>query len=420
MVRVLLVFRALVLLITIVLLPAREHTFVVGVAEILAAIVSFVPLRHWSRVARSLSRHPAYLAIEVVLTTLILAAAGAHSSFFFFTLGTAALAGIVYGRRGAIPFTVLLVAAYEFVALEGLPTGHPLHDVQSIVLMPLLYPAAIAAGIAARELVERGVRAEALLAVRTEEIAAERERLRVAREMHDSLAKTVEGLGMTASVLPRRCERDPAGAAQLARALAADAQQAAREARALMGDLRSAGNGAELPLAVAVTHKAEEFARRAGVAIHVSCLASAEGAVATAELPAATSHELLRILGEALNNAVRHGGARNVTVALSAGEHGDELSISDDGCGLERPPDLDRLKSAGHFGLAGMNERARAIGGTLTVTPGAEGGTTVTATIPRSGAAAAVTSARAKRPWRRPARRGRSAGAGMMIPGEPT
>ena len=91
----------------------------VVVALALAAVISYLPLRHWDRIAGSLARHPAYLAVEVLLATLILAAAGARSPFFYFTLGTAALAGVIYGRRGAIPFSALLMAAYELVALEG-------------------------------------------------------------------------------------------------------------------------------------------------------------------------------------------------------------------------------------------------------------------------------------------------------------
>ncbi|HET6868638.1 MAG TPA: histidine kinase, partial [Solirubrobacteraceae bacterium] len=201
LVRVLLVFRALILLITVLLLPAAQRTPAVGVLTIVAAVLSYIPLRYWPRIGPSVSRHPAYLALEVLIATLILAAAGARSSFFFFTLGTAALAGVVYGRRGAIPFSLLLMTAYELVARAGLPNGHPLHDAQSVVFAPLLYPIALIAGIAARELVERGVRVEAELRDQTEALGAERERLRVARELHDSLAKTVEGLAMTASVL---------------------------------------------------------------------------------------------------------------------------------------------------------------------------------------------------------------------------
>ena len=379
LVRLLLVFRALILLITVLLLPPAQRTFGVGVLTIAAAALSYIPLRYWSRIGSSVSRHPIYLAVEVLIATLILAAAGARSSFFFFTLGTAALAGVVYGRRGAIPFSALLIAAYELVANAGLPSGHPLHDAQSVVFAPLLYPIAVIAGIAARELVERGVRVEAELRGQTEALGAERERLRMARELHDSLAKTVEGLAMTASVLPARCERDPRAAAELARSLAEDARRAAVEARALMSDLRPAAS--ELPLAQAVRERAEGFAERAGIQVEVSC--EADGIV---NLSTAGAHELLRILGEALANAVRHGGATRVLVSLGLEPDGMVLRVADDGRGLADAVDFDRLKAAGHYGLAGMDERARSIGGTLELASGADGGTVVTARVPIDGA----------------------------------
>jgi signal transduction histidine kinase len=382
LVRVLLVFRALVLLITVLLLHERQRTFVVGIAVILAAAISYVPLRRWNRIASSISRHPLYLALEVLLATLILAAAGARSPFFFFTLGTAALAGVIYGRRGAIPFSALLMAAYELVALEGFPTLHRLHDVQSVVLAPLLYPVAVVAGIAARELVERGVETEGLLRERTEALAAERERLRVARELHDSLAKTVEGLAMTASVLPRRCERDPKVAAALARELAADAQQAAREARALMTDLRESES--KLPLVEAIRRRAQVLGERFGLAVHVGSPPDATTRLWNA-VPGPAQHELVRILGEALVNAARHGAATNVVVSLEADEPDLVLSVSDDGRGLTEPVDVEQLKAAGHFGLAGMHERARAIGATLLVQAGLRGGTTVSVRLPALG-----------------------------------
>jgi signal transduction histidine kinase len=367
LVRVLLVFRALVLLITLLVLPATERHPIVGVAVILAATITYVPLRHWSAVAASVARHPVYLALEVALATLILAAAGAHSAFFYFTLGTAAIAGIVYGRRGAIPFSALLMAAYELVALEGFPDMHPLHDAQSVLFAPLLYPAAVCAGIAARELIERGIRSEALLREHTQALAAERERVRVARELHDSLAKTVEGLAMTASVLPRRCERDPSGAAALARELADDARRAAREARGLMSDLRlGSGDGSFVE---ELRRCAHAVAGRSGLSVSV-----ADPPVGAAEgwegLTAQARHEVLRILGEGLINVERHAGASASSVRVGGDAEELVLRISDNGGGLPDPFDLEELKADGHFGLAGMHERARAIGGQLTVEPG--------------------------------------------------
>jgi signal transduction histidine kinase len=380
LVRVLIVFRTLVLLITVLSLPGANRTPVVGLAVILAAIVSYVPLRHWRRVASSLSRHPTYLALEVLLATLILAAAGARSPFFYFTLGTAVLAGVIYGRRGAIPFSALLMAAYELVALGGFSTSHPVHDVQGLVFAPLLYPAAIAAGIAAREMVERGVETEALLREQREDLAAERERLRVARELHDSLAKTVEGLAMSASMLPTQLERNPTAATAASRQLADDARQAASEARVLMSNLRPS-NGVDVPFADAVRRDAEGFAQRSGAVVRVVCPSGASDR-AGVRLAPATRHELLRIVGEALRNGVRHGGAANLTVLLEENGDGLLLSVSDDGCGLAQPVDVERLKAGGHYGLAGMHERARAIGGVLTVDGQPTGGTIVSVRLP--------------------------------------
>lgn len=375
LVRLLLVFRTLVLLVTLYSLHPAQRTPVVGLAVIVAAVISYVPLRHWQRIATSLAHHPTYLALEVLLATLILAAAGAGSPFFYFTLGTAALAGVIYGRRGAIPFSVLLMAAYEFVAIEGFPSLHAIHDLQTLVFAPLLYPAAVAAGVAAREMVERGVHTESLLRDRTEALASERERLRVARELHDSLAKTVEGLAMTASVLPKRCERDPAGAASLARQLVGDAQQAALEARALMTDLRPPE---DVSLEEAVRGRADGLAERLGIDVPVSINVSGE-------TPTTAKHELPRILGEAVLNAARHGGAKRVVVALEASGAAVRMSVTDDGCGLPGPVDVESLKAGGHFGLAGMQERAANMGGTLSVEAAADGGTSVVVRVPADG-----------------------------------
>jgi signal transduction histidine kinase len=223
-----------------------------------------------------------------------------------------------------------------------------------------------------------------MLAFRTGEIAVQNERLRVAREMHDSLAKTVEGLSMMASALPARCERDPMSAAALARQLSADARQAAVEARALMTGLRPTAD-ASLPLVQLIGTRVDEFAQRSGVTARFICpdrIAEADGP------PPEAHHEILRILGEALINAERHGHARNVTVTLRAGDAGWSLSIADDGAGLPEPPNLKDLQAGGHFGIAGMDERARSIGGVLEVSPNPAGGTIVVVRVPSADRAA--------------------------------
>lgn len=376
LVRVLVVFRTFVLLVTVIALPGTEYRPVVATAIALAALVSYVPIRHWDRISVTVSRHPAYLAVEILISAFVLAAGGVNGPFFYFTLGTAALAGVIYGRRGAIPFSALLIAVYELVLIEGLPATHPHLDVQTVLLAPLLYPVAVVAGVTARNMVERGALAESLLHQRTVALGAERERLRVARELHDSLAKTVEGLAMSASVLPARCTRDPSAAAELASALAVDARQAALEARMLMADLRP-GVAPAQSLAEALRGRAATFAERSGVPVEMVDQSRA----GTRTISQQETHELLRIVGEAMTNAVTHGHATHLEVALRQDRDGALLiSVTDDGGGMG-PIDLEALAAAGHFGLAGMHERARTIGATLHIER-RDGGTSVSVRLP--------------------------------------
>jgi len=202
--------------------------------------------------------------------------------------------------------------------------------------------------------------------------------------MHDSLAKTVEGLSMMASALPARCERDPVSAAALARQLSADARQAAVEARALMTDLRPTADPS-VPLVRLIGTRVEDFAQKSGVSARFVC---PERTREVDGPPPEAHHEILRILGEALMNAERHGHARNVTVTLKADRAAWSLSIADDGSGLREPPNLERLQAGGHFGIAGMDERARSIGGALEVAPNPAGGTIVVVRLPSADHAA--------------------------------
>ena len=103
-----------------------------------------------------------------------------------------------------------------------------------------------------------------------------------------------------------------------------------------------------------------------------------------ADLPAEVEYNLLRIAQEAMQNAVRHSGARTLDVTLESTRERLRLSVNDDGSGFDEtssPP-------AGHYGLIGMRERAASVGGTLLAGPGPQGGFEVRATLPLDGRAA--------------------------------
>jgi signal transduction histidine kinase len=340
-----LTFRAGILLITVVALWGQDGDRIVPAAAIiLAAITTAIPLRYWDRVGPTLVRHPGYLAAELVLSTLILLLTGVNSPFFYYTLGSALLGGLVYGWPGAALFSAMLIGVYAWVVSVR-------DDSAASFVLPAFYPLIAAAGAGLRGLLDRQAETES-------ELASQSERARLARDMHDSLAKTVSGMGFAALALARRIERDPAGAAEEARRLAEDARQATREAREIIIGLRSDA-GEQLPLAAALQAEARRWS--AGTGIQVTLAVEEVG-----ELHPVAERELEWILREALGNVDRHARASKVTVRLRRLGSRAVLTVADDGAGFE-VPELEQLAQGRHFGVTGMRERALLAGGDLSV-----------------------------------------------------
>jgi signal transduction histidine kinase len=218
--------------------------------------------------------------------------------------------------------------------------------------------------------VEEGLAAAALAT------AASEERSRVAREMHDSLAKTLHGISLTAVALSKRVERDPRAAAVDARVLSEAAERAAEEARELITDLRA--DQLDASLEDAVREYAASWSRATGTPVSVD----ADGVQLRSP---AVRYELFRILREVLENVERHARAHSVSVRLESPGGGLRMSVADDGVGTRSGSDLSELEPAGHFGLIGIAERARRLGGGAELV-GSEGrGTTVIVTVPPPG-----------------------------------
>jgi signal transduction histidine kinase len=369
-------FRVGILLITVIWLGSENggDKGFVAAALVVAALASFVPLRFWDRVGPVLVRHPAYLAAELVLATLILLLTGVDSPFFYYTLGTALLGGLVYGRPGAVLFSVMLIGVYAWVLFVRKGFDDVSGSFQAYVMLPALYPVVAAAGAGARGLLDRQAEAETALAEEQRRAATEGERARLARDMHDSLAKTVSGIGFAALALARHIEHDPVSAAAEARRLAADAGQATREAREIIVGLRADAEGT-LPLPVSLRAEAERWAAGAGVGLEVAV-------EDVGELDPASARELEWILREALSNIERHAHASHVAVRLRRLGERVVLTVSDDGDGFEVPERLDDLTQGRHFGVSGMSERAVLGGGELSVESAPGEGCVLSAWLP--------------------------------------
>ena len=372
--RLILNVRIGILAVTLVSLGQEEHRELVAAAIVVAAFASLYPVLRWEKVGPVLVRHPSYLAGELVLAVLILVLTGVDSPFFFFTVGTALLGGLVYGYAGAALFSVMLIVGYAYAIHIRSEFDSTLIDFRTLVVLPSLYPIVAVAGAGARRLLDRQAAAEEALAAQERELAAQAERERLARDMHDSLAKTVHGIGFAALALSRRIEVDPPGAVADARKLAEDARTAAQEARELLAGLRGRDD-AELPLPTAIRSEAARWAERTGVRVGGSL-------DDVGPLPTLALRELRWILKEALANVERYAHASRVDIHLRRIGDRVVLTIADDGDGFEAPDDLDALSGVGSFGLAGMRERARLAGGELSIESEPGDGTVISVWVP--------------------------------------
>jgi len=308
-----------------------------------------------------------------VLAALILILTGVDSPFFFFTLGTALLGGLVYGYPGAALFSVMLIIVFAYAIHLRSPIDTTLVDFRTIVVLPSLYPIVALAGAGARRLLDRQAEAEQTLADQERTLAAQAERERLARDMHDSLAKTVHGIGFAALALSRRIQVDPPGAVEDARKLADDARTAAQEARELLSGLRGRDD-AELPLPTAIRSEAARWGERTGTRVGGSL-------DDVGPLPSLALRELRWILKEALANVERYAHASRVDVHLRRLGERVVLTVADDGVGFEVPDDLEELPG-GSFGLRGMRERAKLAGGDLSVESEPDDGTVISVWVP--------------------------------------
>ena len=211
----------------------------------------------------------------------------------------------------------------------------------------------------------------ARLFARSAELGALEEPNRLAREIHDTLA---QGLAAIALKLEAADAAIEAGApperarAPLGQALGL-ARRSLDEARRSVLELRAApleGRG----LAAALRDLAAE-ARAAGLAVELH-IEGDDGA-----LPPRAALGLYRIAQEAVANATRHAGAARLELRLAVGAGRAALSVADDGGGFDPG-----RRPAGRFGLIGMGERARLLGGALRVESAPGRGARVVAEVP--------------------------------------
>jgi two-component system sensor histidine kinase UhpB len=202
-------------------------------------------------------------------------------------------------------------------------------------------------------------------AARTALAAQEAERLRVARELHDEIGQTLTAVTLQAE----RAAHGDSELAQALRAVADGVRESLDEVRRIARELRPEALD-DLGLVNALIALCTRMGAQGGPRIERDLQAKLPPLSPDVELV------IYRVAQEALTNALRHSGARNAKVSLTADAEFVALAVTDDGKGLPTP------LPAGTAGIAGMRERALLVGGMLSVASSAETGIEVRLTIP--------------------------------------
>lgn len=294
---------------------------------------------------------------------------------FFPILAAQSIAAFDLRKKVAV---VLFVNAGSFVSLVFV-LGQ-VHDLALLLpLFGLMLVVVIAYAVLFFNQVHARVRTQAFLNDleqahrKVEELTLANERQRMARDLHDTLAQGVAGLIMQleaaeAFLIQGNTERT----GTIIRLSMSQARTTLADARRAIDNLR-AKSASDLDFREAAEAEIERFVQAIGLRVHTD--------IQTIGSPSRVAAEhLLQILSECLTNVAKHARAGKVWVSLSERGNLLDMEIRDNGTGF----DTSQIgKQAGHYGILGMRERVRLIGGKLDLFSGSEG-TRVQVEVPLS------------------------------------
>ena len=254
--------------------------------------------------------------------------------------------------------------------------------------------AALGESVRSRRLIAVEAVERADLAERTREKDArarvDEERVRIAREVHDTVAHAIAIINVQAGVTAHVLDKRPERARETLEAIEQTSSQALREMRAILGVLRDANDDRFPQPGLEQIDELTAKARDAGLDIEL------EGTPSSGQVPSAVGSAVYRILQESITNVIRHAGPTRVTVALTYGTDAVELRVIDEGRRPDpsdgrpdphppagRPPvnGVGGSAEAGR-GILGMRERCQLLGGDLLTGQRPEGGFEVRARLP--------------------------------------
>ncbi|WP_380164481.1 sensor histidine kinase [Jannaschia sp. R86511] len=343
-----------------------------GLAVVIALLLTSQLGLHSTRVLRLVERHPALALVDVLLVSTAMVLLGPRHPAVLAALTSALIIGVLF-RWWVSPLLVVALLAGHALSLPGV-ADLTLNDMVGtpVVIMSM---AAIGAGF--RHVAQQARRKDEQAAADRQAAATAEERLRLARDVHDTVAKSVQGVALLAASLPQWVERDQRRAVTHAGLVATSAREAVTEARALLTGLRAAGDDTRFE--GWLSERLAEWGAGRGPAV------TAEIA-AVAPLSARACRELRAATCEVLENVDRH--AADAAVDVSLRQVGDlvVLVVRDHGPGFHADREREAVRQ-GRYGLLGLRERLESVGGRVDLVSAPGTGTTVTLSAPAAVAA---------------------------------
>jgi signal transduction histidine kinase len=313
-------------------------------------------------------RHPVAALWVAFAATL----APASSWPAFLSLIVAFFVAATSGRRRAA-WVVIVVGYVSSVWLEQLAYGRPATSLDAALLLAAWLAVLVIAAEAVRLRRERIAQTRAARQLDARRRASE-ERLRMARDLHDVIGHTVSLINVQAGVGLDLMDTQPDQARAALTAIRTVSKEALGELRAMLAAFREDGEDAPRSPPPGLDRLPEivGLIEAAGLSV------ATEVSGTRRPLPAAVDLAAFRIVQESLTNVARHAGPAAVIVHLTYAPGRLLVEVTDDGGAADHGPP----GAGGGTGIAGMRERAAALGGRLTAGPRPGGGFAVTARLP--------------------------------------
>ncbi|MFC8872373.1 sensor histidine kinase [Streptomyces sp. NPDC057148] len=318
-------------------------------------------------------RYPVAVVFGTSATTLVYLAAGYPYGPVLLAVALACFSAVVSGHRRAAWSALAALWAGHVLLVHWLyrwlpPSSDSAASWGGEVVIAVWVVAIVAVSELARTRREQWAkeRAERAQAARRR---ADEERLRIARELHDVLAHSISVINVQAGVGLALLDTDPEQARTALTTIKAKSKEALGEVRQVLDTLRTPGDAPRTP-----APGLDRLPELVGQAASAGLTVEVEGEPPA--LPPGTDLAAFRIVQEALTNVVRHSGSRHARVCLARDGGVLRLRVDDDG------PATGAEAGGSGNGLAGMRERATALGGAIEAGPRPDGGFRVLATLP--------------------------------------